>query len=354
MSAVNNAGATNVDVEIDGKPVNEQHLMSVTVERDLNQPDMAAVALTNTDHSYSSIKHGATLKVKVSKDAVVIYEGEVVGLEPHYKAGEPTRIVVRGMNKLHRLLRGRKSKTYSEMTDKDIISKVASGHGLSVEWDGPTITHHLVYQHNQTDLEFVRHRASRLGLDVWVVGAKLFVKKPALDKDSGIILSVAKEVATGSQLRNFTPRMSSAPVVKKVTVKGWNPEKKELIVGEASPESSKLGSTGASSAAAPFGDVETFTVDHPIWSKEEATALAKARLQQLSLGYMTGEADAVGDPRFVPGIVVKIIVAPDREDTFNGKYFISGVTHKYSRAAKDGGFSSALRIVRDAQKGGGS
>ena len=41
--------------------------------------------------------------------------------------------------------------------------------------------------------------------------------------------------------QSFTPRMSSAAIVKKVTVKGWNPETKELITGESAAQTRQLG-----------------------------------------------------------------------------------------------------------------
>lgn len=59
--------------------------------------------------------------------------------------------------------------------------------GLSPEWKGPEISRDKhVYQHNQSDLEFARQRAARLGCFIWMADGKLMVKRPELDKDSGI------------------------------------------------------------------------------------------------------------------------------------------------------------------------
>ena len=91
-----------------------------------------------------------------------------------------------------------------------------------------------------------------------------------------------------------------------------------------------------------------------MWSKEEADALAKAKLQDQSLGYMTGEAEAVGDPKFDLGTVVKLTInTTTTDDTFNGKYYVMGLTHRLiaGAKAKDGGYTTTLRLARDAQKG---
>jgi hypothetical protein len=163
---------------------------------------------------------------------------------------------------------------------------------------------------------------------------------------------VKLSVDKGGALRSFTPRLSSANIVKKVTVKGWNPETKELINGVASAADSKLGSQNAVAACGDHGKEETFTVDHPIWSKEEADAIAAARLRDLNLTFITGEAEMAGNPNVELGKVIEIEAnAQDANDPFNGKYYVMGVTHRHTMPkGKEGGFATIVKFARDAQK----
>jgi phage protein D len=257
------------------------------------------------------------------------------------------------MNKFHRLLRKRKSVTYADKTDQQILTQVASDSGLTLQYKGPSITYKHVYQHNQTDMEFMRTRAARIGCHLWCVGTTLYCMQPDLGKDSGIKLDAKQAVSEGPQLRSFTPRLSSAPTLSKVTVKGWNPETKELITGTASAQKSPLGDNNASGSSSEFGDNEGFTVDHPIWSAEEANALAAAHLQDTALKYMTGEVEAVGDPVFELATVITVTVNTEASDTFNGKYYVAGISYRHIAGGKgkDGGFVSMLRLLRDAQEG---
>jgi hypothetical protein len=205
-----------------------------------------------------------------------------------------------------------------------------------------------------TAMEFVRTRAARMGCHVWCVDTTLHCKQPDLSNDSGIELKISQEVGDGQQLRSFTPRVSSAPINKKMTVKGWNPETKEIIQGEYTAQDSPLGSQNAVAASGEHGDAETFSVDEPIWSKEEADAIAKAKLVDQSLTFMTGEAEAVGDPAFDIGTVIKLTINTETaDDTFNGKYYVMGLTHRHIAGGKDkdGGYVTHLRLARDAQKG---
>jgi phage protein D len=345
------AAAPNVNILLDGTPVPAADFISYVVERDMFQPDMASIVLTNQNDIYSpKIKIGASIEIKVGDgEGTSIYKGDLVGAEGTFKGGQTTRLLLRSMNKMHRLLRMRKSLTFTEKTDQQILSQVAQDAKLNLEWKhDKSITYKHVYQHNLTDLEFIRTRAARMGCHVWCEDTKLYVKEPELDQASGISLSVDQK----ANLRSFTPRISSASVVKKVTVKGWNPETKELITGEASAQNSPLGSQNAVAACGDLGKEETFTVDHPIWSKEEADALAKARLRDLNLTFITGEAEIEGDPNVKLGKTVEIEAnAMDSADPFNGKYYVSGITHRHTLPkSKEGGYVTIIKFMRDAWK----
>jgi phage protein D len=347
------SGAIKFEIKLNGTAVSSGNFQSFVVERDVNQPDMCSVVLANQASFYTS-KHKVTdtIEIIVGSDNKTIYKGEIVGVEPHFKGGGKTTVLFRGMNKLHQLIRKRKSVTFTEKKEKDILSQVLGDSGLTLDWkhekaDGITYKH--VYQHNQSDLEFLRTRAGRIGAHVWCVDSKVSVKFPDLQQDSGVTLDL--DGASGIGLKNFLPRMSSAPVVSKVTVKGWNPETKELISYTANAQASKLGSKNASSAAGSHGGEETFTVDHPIWSQEEAKAIAEGRLMELSLGYITGEAECMGSSKFDLGQVITIDVSDKGgKDPFSGKYYVMGVTHRYSsQLGNKDGFTSVLRLARDAQ-----
>ena len=348
----NTAGAPNVDILIAGKDVPDDHFQSYVVERDMFQPDMASILLANQSDLYSDQAVGGTVEVKIGKGEV-IYKGEIIGLEPVYKGGDKSKILIRAMNKFHRLLRKRKSRTFTDKNDQQILQTVVGDAGLSIEWKHEkSITYKHVYQHNLTDMEFLRMRAARMGCHVWCVDQTVYVKQPELQGSEVAELNVDQSSDSGS-LRMFAPRLNSSRVLNKVTVKGWNPETKELITGDASVSGSQLGSQTSVAGSGDLGNEESFTVDHPIWDKAEAMALAKARLQEASLSYITGTAECAGNSKFDLGKLVKITAnAKGTADPFNGKYYIMGVTHRHnaSHAKDDSAFVTILRLARDAAK----
>ena len=345
------AASPNVDILIDGQEASDDHFQSYIVDRDMFQPDMAAITLANQGDVYTGTKIGASLEIKVGNDKKTVFKGEVVGLEPVYQGGQKTIITLRAMNKLHRLLRKRKSMTFTDKSDQQILSQVVGDASLSLDWKHETsITYKHVYQHNQNDLEFLRTRAARLGCHVWCDDATVHVKQPELQTAEIATLNV--DQAADAILHRLAPRLNSSAVINKVTVKGWNPETKELITGDASVQGSKLGSQTSVAGSGTLGNEASFMVDHPIWSAEEAKALAKARLQDASLSYITGEAEVAGNPVFDLGKIVKVVAnAMKGDDPFNGKYYIMGLTHRHiaAKSKEGGGFVTILRFARDAQ-----
>jgi uncharacterized protein len=367
--AANAASTIDFDVLVNGTEVPDADVVGFTIDLDLDQPGMCMVTLRNMSHDYNDKwKPGHSVEVKIgggtrynddgsgSGDKATVFKGELVGMEPAYRQGGESRFSIRAYDKLHRLLRGRKSKTYQDKSDQDIASSIASDCGLSAQCGStPKITHKHVYQHNLTNLEFLRTRAKRLGFNIWCEdGNKMFFDAPKLDKDSGLEFVLDKQGTGKLKLISFNGRLSNAHVMKKVTVRGWDPEQKKEIVGEESAKNSPLGSKNAASTLSDFGEVATFYVDYPIFSVEEAKAIAKAKLDEFSLGYLTAEAEAHGDNRVKPGLVVKMTVnTKTASDRFNGKYLVSGVTHRLMPGVgtSGGGYSMVMRLSRDGEGG---
>ena len=344
------------DVLVDAQPISEASVLGFVVERDLDQPGMCVVTLRNARHEQNNrFKLGNAVEVKVGSDQsgaeATLFKGELIGMEPSYRQGGESELSLRAFDKLHRLRRGRKSKTYQNMSDQDIASAIAGQHGLSAQCGSePKIIHQQVYQHNQTDLEFLRQRAGRLGYSVWCEDSKLFFDAPKLDADSGLHFVRGGEGDGKLALTSFAARMSNASVVKKVIARGWNPDTNKEIVGEATAKRSPLGSSIGASSLGNLDGVTTYSVDHPIFSVEEANAIARAKLAEAALSYLTAEAEAMGHSGVKPGIVVKITVnEATPTDRFNGKYLVQGCTHRF--VVGSGGYTTIMRLARDAERG---
>lgn len=339
--------STNMVVKIDGAEIPTDDVFKVEIEQMEDLPDLCGIELSNIEGQRSkSTKEGAA--VEVSASGATLFKGEVTGLEPTFDHHMPARLVVRAMSKMHRLSRGRKTRTFVDQTDAQIVQKVCSENGLSAQCD-PGVKQDHFHQHNQSDLELILQLAKRRDFVVRVEDTTLSFKKRK-SADSGVELKWGGGDGT---LERFRPRQSAARQVNKVVVRGWDPVKKKEIVGMAQATAEFGGSPGPSVASA-FGQSEIFETDQPVDNKEEADNIAKSMLRERQMSFVTGSALMLGDPRVKTGTTVKVDV---QDPKFNGKYYVKSCVHRYvhsvagseGTAHREAGYRVEVRVQKDSE-----
>jgi phage protein D len=322
----------------------------MVVDQEIDLPDMATIVLNNTkDYGYShDTAHGCPVEVKIGAidgEAVSIFKGEVVGIQPKWMESGDSTCTLIAFNRLHRLTRGLKSRTFQKMSDKDIITKIAQEYGLSPDIKGDVNTKFdHVYQHNQHDLAFVLVRAARMNYEVLCDNTKLTFRKRDPSVDSGIEMEWKKD------LQNFAARLSTAGQVSEVNVRAWDPTKHKEIVGSAKTPATSLGTEDAWAAASKFGKAMWYDVDIPVTTVEAANAIAVSKLEELRMGFIVAEGKAKGNPNMKAGITVKIKTGDSR---FDGKYYVTSVSQSYDPKAKGGpagGFRTSFKGSRNGDQ----
>src|SRR5512143_2038131 len=120
-------GIAQPTLTINGTEVTSESVASLVIEQDVDQPDMCTATVKNTNEKKytDELKLGDTVEVKFAETGHgtpgSVFKGEIAGLEPTYEAGGETHCLVRAFSKLHRLSRGKKSKTFEKQTDADIV-----------------------------------------------------------------------------------------------------------------------------------------------------------------------------------------------------------------------------------------
>lgn len=344
--------APEVRLRVDGQDVPleaEADVIEVSVLQDVSAPGMFAVRLMNWDldklqFTWSDdplFAEGAEVEVLMGYmgELEPVFVGEITGLEPEFRADETPTVTVRGYDRGHRLLRGRKTRSFIQVKDSDIAAQVAEEAGLTAEAEDTKVTLEYVLQHNQTDLEFLEARARRIGYEVWVEGKILkFRPRPS---DEAEILTLHLE----EDLLEFSPRLSTVGLAGEVEVRGWSPKDKEAVLGKAA--AADAGSTmggktgGLDVAAGAFDAAVAVSVDEPV-SQGEADQIAAGRIREMALSYVTGEGVAAGRADLKAGTVVKIDGCGQR---FSGLYYLASVNHVYSPKR---GYRTAFTVRRSA------
>src|SRR5262245_54525452 len=326
------------DIKVNGAPLPLQtaaHVSSIVVEQDMGMPSMFSFQLTGSDDQKQdvpwiddtvfSVGNAAEIKLGYGDQLDTLMKGEIAGIEPSYSVERLAHLQVRGFDRLHRLTRGKKSRTYADQKDSDIASKIAGDAGLTADAEDSSVTLSHVYQHNQTDLEFLRLRASRIGYELLVDDTKLLFRKRANGESAALTL------AHGQGLLEFRARLSSVGQATEVFVRGWSVKDKKEVVGHASAgDAASMGGeqTGPVAAESVFGAAQTLYADEPVENQAEADQIAKARLEQLALNFIVGEGRCQGRTDLRTGLVVKLQNLGAR---FSGSYYVTGVAHRYTK-----------------------
>lgn len=325
-------------------------LTMVTVEEDVRAPSMFTLELLNGDTTGAEkpwsddalFAEGGEVEIRMGyvDSLETVMMGEITGLEPEFAAGDPPMLIVRGYDRRHRLLRGRKTRSFVKMKDSDVASQIARDAGLKAKATGTRVALEYVLQHNQTDLEFLQERAGRIGYEVVVEDNTLHFRPHQHAKKAALTLSL------DDGLLEFHPRTSTLMQVGKLEVRAWDPKKKAAITGQAAAgkETTQMGggTTGPKAADKAFGRTSAATVDRPVSTPAEADQIALGQLDEMALAYVSGDGVSIGRTDLRAGTVVEIEGLGKR---FSGPYYVTSTTHSCSPTE---GYRTAFTVKRNA------
>ncbi len=266
---------------------------------------------------------GKQFKIKFGSDTV--FDGKVTALEANFPEGSPPQINVLAEDRFQDLRMTRRTRTFTNVTDSDVISQIASEHGLSpnVNVSGPT--YKVLAQINQSDLAFLRERARSIDAELWMEGNTLNAQSHS-DRNNGTL-----KMTYRNELKAFTVIADLAGQRTSISVCGWDVAGKSQLHYEATDSviSGELnnGISGASILTSAFGErKEAIVHTIPINSQDVRTE-AEAFFRMSARRFVAGRGVAQADSRLrVGGYVDLQGLGP----LFNGKYYLSEVRHIFN------------------------
>jgi phage protein D len=330
---------------VEGSPLSPRQVISIVADSDsLTGVPGATVTLEETASRSKLPSAGDALIVDGTTNgaAAGVFKGEIVSVESVFDASGDSTIIIRAFNKAHRLARARHSRTYENMSDAAIAAEIAQKAGLAFGPSGPeaAIGYQHIVQHNQTDLEFLRERAARIGYEVFVDDSTLFFQRP-VDLPPIALGCARTRAGSHALLKRFHPRLASQNSVSTVTVRGWDARTHEEIVGTATRRPIPLSPAGRA-AADPPGTLLDLGFVQRLDTGAASHGAAVGTLKALTAEDLSGEADADGNAALRVGVRVFLDGAGD---AFNGEYKVVGVSHRFGRDSI-GGWHTLLRVVR--------
>ena len=279
-----------------------------------------------------------------TKGLKLMLTGEITSLRPSFPAqGQPT-LVISGLNFLHRLRKRQISRAYPNLTDNQIARQIAGRLNLEIKLDhshpAARTPHDYLLQDNQFDIVFLLGRARRIGYDLFAeeegtdgrANPSKLIFKPSTAVDSPPIV-----LEYGKTLIEFSPELTTANQVGKVTVRGWDNLRKTPITKTATLQNLRrrglLNKEGRAKLESGFADREEIITDRPVNNGAEAQQLADETLQSNVKDMVKGSGSVVGLPELCTGRILNLL---GMGETFSGSYFVTSTTHTIG----DGGYTT--------------
>lgn len=322
-------------------------IIEVEVDFRLNLPTMFSIILHNPGGQLTDdtrFQEGKMVEISAEGEdgPVLLCKGKITAIEPELIGGHQN-LTLRGYDLSYGLYRNRHRRSYVQMTDSDIVRKIAQDVGLQTEVESTSQVHEYVFQNNLTYMEFLRERSKMIGFELFVRGDTLVFRSPPSSPDGSPI-----SLEWGVDFTEFHPRLSVAGQVEEVTVKGWDPAQKSEIIGRATRGESApaVGErrSGGSVAKDIWGKAAVQFSDRPVANQAQADKMAQAILNEKESKFITAQGNCRGNPQIKVGKTLEISGVGNR---FSGRYYVTSCNH---RLTKEKGYITTFSLSTRSPK----
>jgi phage protein D len=220
----------------------------------------------------------------------------------------------------------RRTRSFEQVSDSTVISRIANDHGLrpDVQISGPT--YRVLAQVNESDLAFLRERARCIDAELWMEGDTLHASSRSRRGSERLTLTYHNNLREFSALADLANQRTS------LAVSGWDVGAKQALKHQTDESilQSELNGTnsGASVLRQAFGERKEVVVHTIPLSSTEARATAEALYRRVSRQFVTGRGVVDSEPGLRVGSTVQL---EGLGPLFNGSYTLVEVKHLFDR-----------------------
>jgi phage protein D len=336
------------------------NIEEVQVVSSLNTTDSFSLTVANAlpkmrwTHTSDAdlFREGNSVKVELGyvDDLQEMIEGEITQVKATFPSDGVPVVIVEGNSRAHRLQGDNRTRTFQQMTDKQIAEKIAQEAGLECDAEDTEIQHDYVMQGNESDLDFLRSRAQRIHFEILVDGKTLIFRKVKEAEQKmytlvwGPVDTSFSSAADTLPLKSFSPELNALQPGN-VEHRAYDVTSKQAFVSRAGAQdqTSKMGGqkTGVEIFASAFQRQRQYVhVSSPCSSQAELDQRARGDYNERALRLVGGSGETIGIPDLRKGHIVQLKGIGPR---FEGYYRLKEVTHLIDSS----GYQTSFRVDRN-------
>lgn len=326
-------GTATFVVKVNGTAIaDELSVLSVHIEKKINRIASAKITIldgepnTGTFDASSSATFvpGAEVSIEAGYDNTnaVVFSGLIVSQTIRIDSLVGSALEIECRDKAIKMIVGRKSLTFNQKKDSDIISSIIGTYsGLSSDVTATTTTWQEQVQYYVTDWDYILSLAEANGLIVTTLNGKVSVNSP--DKATSSVL----KVTYGDNLLEFNAKLNAVTQLGSVTSNSWDFKTQAVVNSQASPNVAGTGNLTTKKLSEVIGLAAYQLQTSAPLETADLTNWSKAQVIKSEYSKIMGEAKFQGTNLIDPG---KYMTFNGLGDRFNGDYLIGGVVHDLS------------------------
>lgn len=322
----------------------EADVKEITVTDRVDLPSSFSIIMSDSLRKWtdnSDFAEGSTIKIMLGykDDVEEVINAEITGISPLFRMNSDDLVSINGHNQLHRLHRGVKTRTFSNMSFTNIVKQIASDAGMQNDVDDLGSEEEFMIQRDQTDFEYLLKIAKNYNCKLQVKDGKLYFKKFEQSNESDVIIE------WGKTLMEFKPGLSALGLISEVEVRGWSPAASLPVVGMASSNdvSFKVGNgrLGNKLVEENFGNAKMYVIDDTAMDMNAVENIAKDIIRKNSMSYIRGAGKSQGNYKIKAGALIELKELGSR---FSGKYYVQSMNHRF---VANEGFTTSFEVTRN-------
>lgn len=310
-----------------------QHVISVSTSNEFQKIGATEITIENvllskkdgliSDTDLFLIGKEIEVKAGYKEPSNSLFKGVVVKQALNYSQGQ-AKLIVTLKHKAYKMTLDRHSRSFEDMSDKDIIEELCGKYGLSADIDDTMVTHEKIVQYNCTDWDFINMRAEANGWLLFTTTDGIVAKKPDLNVAPVLL------VASGDSIQEIRTEMDGRYAFDTYTAKAWNYTSQEMDevsekgnqfdTSQGDLDSGKLSSMSDN-------DVHDITAMSQQESPDALQEWTKAMVMRNNLSRIVGKISITGHAPLRPSDFIQLEGIGKH---FDGATLVSSVFHSIS------------------------